>query len=280
MNSRIIPSACIRSALKLNKFKVNNSLSTAAASFESIQHSNLKRSLSRINLQNNLPSYDFLTRNLHTKLPKTPDLIYIPHVLRWLKTKFRFKMLQKTWDPEFTEGSFIYGTSRAICRITEIIHDNKPEQLKGLLTTSALIKLRDDISTKLSKMQKLIIRIKPEDIKILVPVKVSLDRDGEYKKCKVAMRVLALKWIRQGNGTLRLVLVALQTEFLRDYTHGTASDWTISAFDILECTVLAKSWLKNRKFIKKWKSCNINKWNKQNLKINVTNPLFVFSLVC
>ncbi|CAH1164212.1 unnamed protein product [Phaedon cochleariae] len=160
-------------------------------------------------------------RNIHnTRLPKTPDLIYIPHVIRWLKTKFQFKYLQKTWDPEFTEGAFIYGTSKAVCRITEIIHEDKPEDLEGLLTPTTKIKLKEQMKAILTKSQKAIIKLKPEDIKILVPMNVCLKNEGLQKSCKIGMRVLALKWFQQKNGALRLVLVALQTEFLKDYKDG------------------------------------------------------------
>nr|CAI5824485.1 unnamed protein product [Callosobruchus analis] len=180
-------------------------------------------------------------RKYNTKLPKTPDLIYIPHLLRWLKTKFQFKYLQKKWDPEFTEGAFIYGSTKAVCRITEIISENKPEELDDLLTTAARVKLKHDMRTRLTKVQRAIIRLKPEDIKILVPMTVSLSSDARQKDCKVSMRILALKWIQQPNGVLRLVLVALQTEFLRNYNPGASQDWTISAFDILECAILSQA---------------------------------------
>ncbi|CAH1966856.1 unnamed protein product [Acanthoscelides obtectus] len=180
-------------------------------------------------------------RKYNTRLPKTPDLIYIPHVMRWLKTKFQFKYLQKKWDPDFTEGAFIYGSTKAVCRITEIIADDKPEQLDELLTTAARIKLELDMRTRLTKGQRAIIRLKPEDIKILVPMTVSMSSDERQKDCKVLMRVLALKWIQQPNGALRLVLVALQTEFLRNYNEGASQDWTISAFDIMECAVLSQA---------------------------------------
>nr|CAH7719957.1 unnamed protein product [Callosobruchus chinensis] len=180
-------------------------------------------------------------RKYNTKLPKTPDLIYIPHILRWLKTKFQFKYLQKKWDPEFTEGAFIYGSTKAVCRITEIISENKPEELDDLLTTAARVKLKQDMRTRLTKAQRAIIRLKPEDIKILVPLTVSMSTDERQKDCKVSMRILALKWIQQSNGALRLVLVALQTEFLRNYDQGASHDWTISAFDILECAILSQA---------------------------------------
>ncbi|KAJ8946696.1 hypothetical protein NQ318_006953 [Aromia moschata] len=166
-------------------------------------------------------------------MPKTPELIYIPHLTRWLKTKFQLRKLQKTWDPEFSEGVFIYGTTKAVCRITEIIHQNKPGELEGLLTTSAKIKLTDDMTNKLTKTQKKIIKIKPEDIKILVPTTVHLTTDGDKKNCRVGMRILALKWIQQSNGALRLVLIY--------YTDGQQSDWTISAFDVLECAILTQA---------------------------------------
>ncbi|KAJ8925492.1 hypothetical protein NQ315_009330 [Exocentrus adspersus] len=229
-----ILSSCIRRAVRLR----NNSVSFKAPTAKLVGNQNVTTTFAKhpIPVCNIVP-----LRCLHTKVPKTPDLIYVPHFFRWLKTKFRLKVLQKVWDPEFTEGSFIYGTSRAICRITEIIHENKPEELKGLLTTSAYIKLKDDIATKLSKAQKLIINIRPEDIKILVPMAVTLNRDGEQKHARIGMRILALKWIQQSNGALRLVLVALQTEFLRDYSRGALPDWIISSFDVLECTVLARA---------------------------------------
>ncbi|CAH1107607.1 unnamed protein product [Psylliodes chrysocephalus] len=178
----------------------------------------------------------------YSKTPKTPDLIYIPHVFRWLKTKFQLKYLQKTWDPEFTEGAFIYGTSKAVCRITEIIHNNQPEELEDLMTLSARQKLKEVMKTRLTKTQKAIIKLKPEDIKILVPITVSFKSNkASQRDCTIAMRVLALKWIKAKTGPMRLVLVAVQTEFQREYKAKENSDWTISSFDILECVVLSTS---------------------------------------
>lgn len=175
-----------------------------------------------------------------SKLPKTPELIYIPHVYRWLKTKIQFKYLQKIWDPEFTEGAFIYGTSKAVCRITEIIHRNTPEDLDHLLTPSAKVKLKELMKNKLTKLQKNIIKINPEDIKILVPMTIGMKNDKNEKNVKIGMRVLALKWIQPEKGNLKLVLVALQTEFFRDYTKGALPDWTISTFDVLDCVILSQ----------------------------------------
>lgn len=185
----------------------------------------------------------FQRRCHHTarrKLPKTPDLIYVPQIMKWLKNKFKFKLLKSSWDPEFSEGAFIYGTTRAVCKITDIINKDKPQDLENLLTFSAKIKLIDYMTTRLTKVQKEIITLKPEDIKILVPLHVALVQNGNKKNCRVAMRVLGLKWHEQSH-TLKLVLVAIQTEFLRDYTHGHKnSEWTISAFDILECGMLTQ----------------------------------------
>ncbi|XP_019755251.1 uncharacterized protein LOC109534121 isoform X2 [Dendroctonus ponderosae] len=130
----------------------------------------------------------------HRKLPKTPDLIYVPQIIKWLKNKFKFKVLKNAWDPEFSEGAFIYGTTRAVCKITDIISRDKPQELENLLTFSAKMKLIDYMSTRLSKVQKEIIKLKPDDIKILVPLHVALSKNGNKKNCRVAMRVLGLKW--------------------------------------------------------------------------------------
>lgn len=180
------------------------------------------------------------TRNKATwKTPKTPELIYVPHILRWLKTKLKFKYLQKTWDPEFSEGAFIYGSTTAICRITELISENKYDELKDLVTTSVYAKLLDDIR-RLTPLQRKIIKLKPEDIKILVPQSVAMKTNGIERRCSVNLRVLALKW-HETTGMLRLVLVALQSEFDRDYTEGADPEWTITNFDILECAMLNES---------------------------------------
>lgn len=183
------------------------------------------------------------TRRKHgnPKSRQLPDLIYIPHVLRWLKTKLRFKYLQSTWDQEFSEGAFIYGSTHAICRITEIIHENKANELHNLVTISARQKLLFDMTRRLSKTQKKIIKLNPDDIKILVPLSVTFDQNDYRKQCRIKMRVLALKWYEQVTGAPRLVLVALQTEFLRDYSPEARAEWTISDFDILECTMLSEA---------------------------------------
>lgn len=175
--------------------------------------------------------------NIHEwRPPRTPELIYVPHVMRWLKTKIKFKYLKKTWDPEFSEGAFIYGSTHAICRITEIINENKFHELKNLITPSIKVKMYDQIR-KLSPNQRKMIKLKPSDIKLLVPLSVTLRSNGVEKICCVNLRLLALKWFEIPRA-LRLVLVALETEFSRDYTKGATPEWTISGFDIIECTML------------------------------------------
>lgn len=180
-----------------------------------------------------LPSRNF------SKMPKTPDLIYIPHIYRWLKTKLQFKYLQKIWDPDFTEGAFIYGSSKAVCKITEIIHENRAEELDELVTPTARLKVKELMKNKLTKLQKSVIKINPEDIKILVPMNIEMKNDKIEKNVKIGMRVLALKWIRSETGNFKLVLVALQSDFFRDYTKS-APDWTISGFEVLDCVILSQ----------------------------------------
>lgn len=175
------------------------------------------------------------------QMPKTPDLIYMPQVIRWLKSKLRFKYLQKKWDPEFSEGAFIYGSTQAVCRITEIIRTGNLEELHNLMTVSARIKLMDDVSHRLTQSQKELILLRPEDIKILVPIKVVFTKEGLEKICRVVLRVLALKWHEQRSENYKLVLVALQTEFSRNYGQDASSEWIISGFSILECSMLTEA---------------------------------------
>uniref|UniRef100_A0A1Y1N834 Tim44-like domain-containing protein n=1 Tax=Photinus pyralis TaxID=7054 RepID=A0A1Y1N834_PHOPY len=179
-------------------------------------------------------------RYLRSNSEKTPDLVYIPQVFRWLRTKAKFKYLQKTWDPEFSEGAFIFGSIQAICKISEIIHTEDLERLNGLLTETARLKLVSVLNDKLTAVQKKVIKISPVDIKIMVPTEVNLKRDGERKTCEICLRSLSLKWF-EGKESTKLVLIALQTDFLRDYGQNVTPEWTVNVFDILECAVLNES---------------------------------------
>ncbi|XP_071054154.1 uncharacterized protein [Onthophagus taurus] len=169
--------------------------------------------------------------------PKLPDLLYVPHVFRWLSAKYRLKYLQKMWDPEFTEGGFIYGTTHAICKITDIISRNKPDELDSLVENHVKEKLKQYMRIGLSEHQKRAIRLQPDDIKLLVPMKVAFDTKQYQKRCNVLLKTLAMKWFTVGN-SLKLVLIVIETEFSRDYTKGTDSEWNISTFNILQCTLV------------------------------------------
>lgn len=175
------------------------------------------------------------------QMPKTPDLIYVPHVFRWLKSKLRFKYLKRIWDPEFSEGAFIYGSTKAVCRITEIISSGKLQDLEGLMTVSARLRLQDDITYRLNKIQRKLIMLKPDDIKILIPITVNLTSEGAGRMCRVNLRILGLKWHEVTSENYKLVLVALQSEFSRDYSEAAPPEWIISQFSILECAMLSEA---------------------------------------
>ncbi|EFA06065.1 uncharacterized protein LOC107398255 [Tribolium castaneum] len=175
------------------------------------------------------------------RMPKTPDLIYVPHVFRWVKSKLRFKYLKKIWDPEFSEGAFIYGSTKAVCKITEIISSGRLDELDGLMTVSAKIRLQDDVTYRLNPTQRNLILLKPEDIKILIPITVTLAKEGAGRMCRVNLRILGLKWHEVTSDNYKLVLVALQTEFSRDYSEEATPEWIISGFSILECAMLTEA---------------------------------------
>lgn len=218
--------------VKINSYSNN--------SFHSLSYNATKRYSARV-LQKKYLSSSNKNENfpLRSQLPKTPDLIYFPHIIRWLNTKMRFKYLKHFWDPTFSEGAFIFGSTQAICRITEIINKNKPEELDDLVSAPTKAKLMEDIKKKLTDKQRQIIRLVPDDIKILVPMSVHLNKSIDEKSCKIVLRALALKWHPHPNGILKLVLVALQTDFFKTYNKDN-KDWIITAFDVMECTTLTE----------------------------------------
>lgn len=169
--------------------------------------------------------------------PKLPELLYFPHVLRWLKTKLSFKYLQKTWDPEFSEGAFIFGSTHAVCKITDIINRDALQELNSLVTPKVEEQIREELGYKLSTLQKEIIAIHPTDIKLLVPLSVKFDSAGGKKRVKILLKSLSLKWVEYSN-SLKLVLVVLETEFQRDYIKYSKSDWIISTFNVIRCSIV------------------------------------------
>lgn len=183
----------------------------------------------------NVRKYSCFRRQYHKKTLKTPDLVYFPQILRWIRTKIGFRILRSSWDPEFSEGAFIYGSTQAICRITEVISQNDADDtLKKLVTPTLRRRLLLEMTVHLSDLQRQIIYLKPDDIKLLIPLEVKLRNIHERKICLIALRALAVKWhaIQKAN---RLAIIALQSEFIRDYTDVYNSEWTVCAFDILEC---------------------------------------------
>lgn len=169
--------------------------------------------------------------------PKLPELLYFPHVFRWLKAKYQLKYLQKVWDPEFSEGGFIYGSTHAICRVTEAISANKPQEFKDLVSQDVAKKLTNDMKRVLTENQRKAIKLTPDDIKLLVPMRVHFDNDMYKKMCRILLKTLAMKWVDVGS-SLKLALVVIEAEFLRDYSFGTNSEWCINTFNILQCSIL------------------------------------------
>ncbi|KAK9736408.1 hypothetical protein QE152_g12507 [Popillia japonica] len=144
------------------------------------------------------------------------------------------------WDPDFSEGAFIYGSTHAICKITDIISRNKPNELKNLVEVRAEKKLTHEMRVILTDQQKKAIRLTPDDIKLLVPLKVLFNTDKNQKRCTILLKTLAMKWCEIGS-SLKLVLIVLETEFKRDYSKGTSSEWIISLFNVLQCSLINDS---------------------------------------
>lgn len=178
--------------------------------------------------------------------PKLPELFYVPKITNWLKTKYRLRLLKKRYDPYFSEGAFIYGTQIALCRITEIISDRQIDDLDELVTSNVKQYIVDYLmKRKMTPLQIDMIRTRPEDIKLMVPLNVKFENydEEESKKnnretlCKILLKCLAMKWYKY-NDNLKLVLVVIESEFQRKYAYGKEYDWIVGGFDLKQCSML------------------------------------------
>lgn len=140
-------------------------------------------------------------------------------------------------SPFLLAGAFIYGSQRALCRITEIINEQKTDELENLVKPNVRNYIELLIQKKkLTKLQLEMIRLKPEDIKLLIPLRVRFERAAEVSGmggemgdvgggssrmtneilCKIFLKSLAMKWFKYQDN-FKLVLVVIESEFERKY---------------------------------------------------------------
>lgn len=194
---------------------------------------------------NNKRSY---SNNRPCDTPKLPELFYIPKVTNWLKTKMKLRYLKQRFDPDFTEGAFIYGSQIALCRITEIINERQFDDLDNLVTSNVKAYVKNLIDTKkLTSLQIDMIRLRPDDIKLMVPLKVKFERTGDNYPasqtsnqilCKIMLKSLSMKWYKY-NDNLKLILIVIESEFQRKFdSFGKEHDWIIGQFEVKQCSML------------------------------------------
>lgn len=63
-----------------------------------------------------------------------PRLLFVQNPLTWFTVKMNFRLLRRSWDPDFVEAEFQRGTKHAVARITELVHRGDFENLEPLMT--------------------------------------------------------------------------------------------------------------------------------------------------
>nr|XP_018916609.1 PREDICTED: uncharacterized protein LOC109043755 [Bemisia tabaci] len=168
----------------------------------------------------------------HREKREVPRLYFVQNPLAWLTIKLNFRTLRRTWDPDFQEADFHRGTKYAISRITELLQVKDFASLEPLMTRVGLERLRQDAGTWEGVVMENI-RLSPEDVQLVIPRRMTLQRVVERKFCHVDVVCVALKWMDQGlQRPAPLLYVDLVARFRRDYSQGNDSDWVVALFKL------------------------------------------------
>ncbi|KAL0274601.1 UNVERIFIED_CONTAM: hypothetical protein PYX00_002696 [Menopon gallinae] len=162
-----------------------------------------------------------------------PTLLYVHNPVTWLLNKLDFKMLKSAWDSNFDEKEFKRGAKQAVsvicCQLSENLWDN----LRGLITRQALIRLQRDVEVNWSDEQRRNICVQPSDIKLALPKRVHFLRISDQRFVYVDMVFVALKFKEKEPSPLKdVVFIEMVARFHRNYTTGQLPNWTVSLFKV------------------------------------------------
>lgn len=166
-----------------------------------------------------------------------PTVYYYQNPLQYLRVKWKMFKLRK-WDEDFTEKDFTRGSTQAVSAVTKYVSHKKYDDLEGLLTPTALSKLRRDILVLWNDDIVNHIGLKHSDIKLAVPTRVTLlnntkrsEHTGKVtrtKVCDIDMWYMAMKW----RDMEALLIIDLVARFHKDFNDLQNPDWTISFFEL------------------------------------------------
>lgn len=152
---------------------------------------------------------------------------YYQNPYMWLKVNwqmFKLKLLNK----EFNPNEFNRGSVQAISTVTDIVATGHLDRLQGLLSPTAIGKLKGDMTRWTDEMVRHV-GVKASDLKLAVPTKVHISTLSSRRVCNIDMWYLAIKWRDLDNVILMDLVARFQNE---DFTNTHNTDWTITVFEL------------------------------------------------
>lgn len=153
---------------------------------------------------------------------------YIPNPFKWLHNRTEIATLQKDWDPSFTLETFKFGAIQAICTVTDLMSQREWGELCGLLTQSAIDKLR---STKWTFDQTHNLTLSPENVQTAVIKDVKLHTIVDQKYCDIDVILIGAREPYSVDKH-SIILLEYFARFHRNYTEGRLPEWTITVFTL------------------------------------------------
>lgn len=158
-----------------------------------------------------------------------PTAYYYQNPFQWMKIKWQL-IKMKNYDKDFNVEEFKRGSKQALSTITNIVRDERLDDLEGLLTPLASAKLRRDMLVWNDEILRNI-GVKLSDIKLAIPTRVNIRTIQllNTRLCDIDMWYMAMKWKNLDD----LIITDFVARFSRDITHNHYnSDWTISFFEL------------------------------------------------
>eukprot|EP00095_Tigriopus_kingsejongensis_P005320 maker-scaffold123_size333416-snap-gene-2.15 protein:Tk05320 transcript:maker-scaffold123_size333416-snap-gene-2.15-mRNA-1 annotation:"hypothetical protein KGM_03861" len=181
----------------------------------------------------------FSTSASRPSVEKFSDLVnetlYV-NPLKMLQISSDFQKL-KEWDPHMEKSTFVEATKQAISLVTQYLSQNNFEDLSGLLTKRERLRLKEEVETKWSDVQRNNINLSVDEIIGSFPDKVFQYNVAYQKFCDIDVIVPAWKYDSEGH---RMAFVKIRARFSREYTENRLPEWTITKFAVERFKLLSE----------------------------------------
>ncbi|GFT66972.1 m-AAA protease-interacting protein 1, mitochondrial [Nephila pilipes] len=160
-----------------------------------------------------------------------PDILL--SLKNWILAKF---IIQPYLDREFTLTDFTIGAKQAVGIVSSYLSQGDFQSMKGLVTDDAIAEIRRNFS-KLNVKERQDLFIKLADIFIVFPYQIGIifDDDSQKRFAEITVVYHIIKDFeemrahgRVNSETVKEDIKICNYRFIREYTKGVQSDWTIN----------------------------------------------------